>query len=273
MALKTFRPYTPSRRFLTMLDKSEITKQEPEKSLVEPKKRTGGRNAHGEITSWHRGGGHQKNYRLIDFRREKTGIPAKVAAIEYDPNRSARIVLLHYADGEKRYILHPVGLEVGMTVQNGAAADILPGNALPIRNIPPGTMVHNLELSPGKGGQLVRSAGGAAQLLSKEGDIALIKLPSGETRKFSLDCMATVGQLGNLDHENVTYGKAGRTRWHGRRPTNRGVAMNPVDHPHGGGEGRVKGNHPQTPWGFPTLGAKTRKRKSSDRLIVQRRKP
>src|SRR5487761_387645 len=232
MALKTFRPYTPSRRFLTMLDKSEITKQEPEKSLVEPKKRTGGRNAHGEITSWHRGGGHQKNYRLIDFRREKTGIPAKVAAIEYDPNRSARIVLLHYADGEKRYILHPVGLEVGMTVQNGAAADILPGNALPIRNIPPGTMVHNLELAPGKG-----------------------------------------GQLGNLDHENVTYGKAGRTRWHGRRPTVRGVAMNPVDHPHGGGEGRVKGNHPQTPWGFPTLGAKTRKRKPSDRLIVQRRKP
>jgi large subunit ribosomal protein L2 len=273
MALKTFRPYTPSRRFLTMLDKSEITKQEPEKSLVEPKKRTGGRNAHGEITSWHRGGGHAKKYRLIDYRREKTGIPAKVAAIEYDPNRSARIALLHYADGEKRYILHPVGLEVGMTVQNGAAADILPGNALPIRNIPPGTMVHNLELAPGKGGQLVRSAGGAAQLLSKEGDVALIKLPSGETRKFSLDCMATIGQLGNLDHENVTYGKAGRTRWHGRRPTVRGVAMNPVDHPHGGGEGRVKGNHPQTPWGFPTLGAKTRKRKASDRLIVQRRKP
>src|SRR5487761_1004831 len=248
MALKTFRPYTPSRRFLTMLDKSEITKQEPEKSLVEPKKRTGGRNAHGEITSWHRGGGHQKNYRLIDYRREKTGIPAKVAAIEYDPNRSARIVLLHYADGEKRYILHPVGLEVGMTVQNGA-------------------------LSPGKGGQLVRSAGGAAQLLSKEGDIALIKLPSGETRKFSLDCMATIGQLGNLDHENVTYGKAGRTRWHGRRPTVRGVAMNPVDHPHGGGEGRVKGNHPQTPWGFSTLGAKTRRNRRSDRQIVQRRKP
>lgn len=273
MALKSFRPYTPARRFLTMLDKSEITKEQPEKSLIETKKRTGGRNAHGEVTIWHRGGGHQKKYRVIDYRRDKTGIPAKVAAIEYDPNRSARIALLHYADGEKRYILHPVGLEVGMTVQNGEAADILPGNALQIRHIPPGTMVHNLELAPGKGGQLVRSAGGAAQLLSKEGDIALVKLPSGETRKFSVDCMATVGQLGNLDHENVTYGKAGRTRWHGRRPTVRGVAMNPVDHPHGGGEGRVKGNHPQTPWGFPTLGGKTRKKKASDRLIVQRRKP
>jgi large subunit ribosomal protein L2 len=273
MALKSFRPYTPARRFLTMLDKSEITKEQPEKSLLETKKRTGGRNAHGEITIWHRGGGHQKKYRIIDYRRDKADIPAKVAAIEYDPNRSARIALLHYADGEKRYILHPVGLEVGMTVQSGAGADILPGNALPIRNIPPGTMVHNLELAPSKGGQLVRSAGGAAQLLSKEGEIALIKLPSGETRKFSVDCMATVGQLGNLDHENVTYGKAGRTRWHGRRPTVRGVAMNPVDHPHGGGEGRVKGNHPQTPWGFPTLGAKTRKKKASDRLIVQRRKP
>ncbi|MGC1933384.1 MAG: 50S ribosomal protein L2, partial [Candidatus Acidiferrales bacterium] len=190
MALKSFRPYTPARRFLTVLDNSEITKDTPEKSLVETKKRTGGRNSHGEVTSWHRGGGHQKKYRVIDYHRDKTGIPAKVASIEYDPNRSARIALLHYADGEKRYILHPVGLEVGMTVQNGAAADILPGNALPIRNIPPGTMVHNLELAPGKGGQVVRSAGGAAQLLSKEGDIALVKLPSGETRKFSLDCMA-----------------------------------------------------------------------------------
>jgi large subunit ribosomal protein L2 len=209
----------------------------------------------------------------VDFRREKTGIPAKVAAIEYDPNRSARIALLHYADGEKRYILQPVGLEVGMTVQNGAGAEILPGNALQIRNIPPGTMIHNLELYPGKGGQVVRSAGGAAQLMSKEGDFALVKLPSGEVRKFSIDCMATVGQLGNLDHENVTYGKAGRTRWHGKRPTVRGVAMNPVDHPHGGGEGRVKGNHPQTPWGFPTLGAKTRKKRPSDRMIVERRKP
>src|SRR5579862_507777 len=256
MALKTFKPYTPSRRFLTMLDKSDITKQTPEKSLVESKKRTGGRNSHGEVTSWHRGGGHARKYRSIDFRREKLGIPAKVAAIEYDPNRSARIALLHYADGEKRYILQPVGLEVALT----------------IRHIPPGTMVHNLELYPGKGAQVVRSAGGAAQLLSKEGDFALVKLPSGEVRKFSVDCMATIGQLGNLDHENVTYGKAGRTRWHGKRPTVRGVAMNPVDHPHGGGEGRVKGNHPQTPWGFPTLGAKTRKKRQSDRMIVERRK-
>ena len=222
MPIKTFKPYTPSRRFLTMLDKSEITKQTPEKSLVESQKRTGGRNSHGEITSWHRGGGHAQKYRQIDFRREKTGIPAKVAAIEYDPNRSARIALVHYADGEKRYILQPVGLEVGMTVQNGPTAEILPGNALTIQYIPPGTMIHNLELQPGKGGQVVRSAGGAAQLMSKEGDFALVKLPSGEVRKFSIHCMATVGQLGNLDHENVTYGKAGRTRWHGRRPTVRG---------------------------------------------------
>jgi large subunit ribosomal protein L2 len=273
MALKSFKPYTPSRRFLTTLDKSEITKERPEKSLTESQRQTGGRNSHGEVTVWHRGGGHARQYRVIDFRREKTGIPAKVAAVEYDPNRSSLIALLHYADGEKRYILHPVGLAVGMTVQSGPAAEINPGNALPIRNIPPGTMVHNLELIPGKGGQVVRAAGGAAQLLSKEGDVALVKLPSGETRKFNLDCMATIGQLGNLDHENITYGKAGRSRWLGIRPTVRGVAMNPVDHPHGGGEGRVKGNHPQTPWGFPTLGAKTRKKRKSDKAIVQRRKP
>ena len=273
MALKSFKPYTPARRFLTVLDKSEVTKERPEKSLTEPQRRTGGRNDHGEITVWHRGGGHARKYRTIDFLRDKTGVPARVAAIEYDPNRSARIALLHYADGEKRYILHPVGLEVGMTVQNGAEADILPGNALPIRNIPPGTMVHNLELYPGKGGQVVRSAGGAAQLLSKEGEFALVKLPSGETRKFHVNCMATVGQIGNLDHENMTYGKAGRSRWMGIRPTVRGVAMNPVDHPHGGGEGRGKGNHPQTPWGFPTLGAKTRKKHRGDKFIVQRRKP
>ncbi len=273
MALKSFRPYTPSRRFITILDKSEVTKEKPEKSLLEPKKRSGGRNAHGEITVWHRGAGHKRQYRVVDFRREKRGIPARVAAIEYDPNRSARLALLHYADGEKRYILQPVGLEVGMTVQTGEGADILPGNALPMRHIPPGTQLHNLELYPGKGGQLVRAAGAAAQLLSKEGDIALIKLPSGEVRKFSLDCMATIGQIGNLDHENVSYGKAGRTRWRGIRPTVRGVAMNPVDHPHGGGEGRVKGNHPQTPWGFPTLGAKTRRNRRSDKFIVERRKP
>jgi large subunit ribosomal protein L2 len=257
---------------MTMLDKSEITRQSPEKSLVEAQKRTGGRNNHGEVTVWHRGGGHARKYRVVDFRREKIGVPAKVAAIEYDPNRSARLALLHYADGEKRYILHPIGLEVGMMVQSGATAEILPGNALPFRNVPAGTMVHNLEMHPGKGAQMVRSAGGAAQLLSKEGDFALVKLPSGETRKFHLDCMATVGQVGNLDHENVTYGKAGKSRWLGIRPTVRGVAMNPVDHPHGGGEGRVKGNHPQTPWGFPTLGAKTRKKHFGDKAIVQRRK-
>ncbi|MBI3404432.1 MAG: 50S ribosomal protein L2 [Acidobacteria bacterium] len=272
MALKSFNPYTASRRFLTVLDRSEITKETPEKSLVESKKRSGGRNSSGEITSWHRGGGHKRAYRVIDFRRDKVGIAAKVASIEYDPNRSARLALLHYSDGEKRYILHPVGLEVGMTVQTGEGADILPGNALQIRHIPPGTQLHNLELYPGKGAQVVRSAGGSAQLLSKEGDYGLIKLPSGEVRKFGLDCMATIGQVGNLDHENVTYGKAGRTRWMGRRPTNRGVAMNPVDHPHGGGEGRVKGNHPQTPWGVPTLGFKTRQKRKQNKLIVERRK-
>ncbi len=272
MALKSFNPYTASRRFITVLDKSEVTKQRPEKSLTESKKRSGGRNSQGEVTVWHRGGGHKRKYRAIDYRRDKLGIPAKVVSVEYDPNRSARIALLHYVDGEKRYILHPAGLEVGMTVMAGEGADILPGNALQIRHIPPGTQLHNLELSPGKGGQLVRSAGGSAQLLSKEGSHALVKLPSGETRKFSLDCMATIGQVGNLDHENVTYGKAGRTRWKGRRPTVRGVAMNPVDHPHGGGEGRVKGNHPQTPWGTPTLGYKTRKNHRSDKFIVERRK-
>jgi large subunit ribosomal protein L2 len=273
MALKSFKPYTKSRRYLTVLDKAEVTKDRPEKSLVEPQPRSGGRNSRGEVTIWHRGGGHKRMYRAVDFQRDKAGIPARVAAIEYDPNRSARLALLHYSDGEKRYILHPVGLEVGMTVQTGPGADILPGNAMSIRHIPPGTPIHNLELFPGKGGQVVRSAGGAAQLLSKEGDLALVKLPSGEVRKFHVDCMATVGQVGNLDHENITYGKAGRTRWKGRRPTVRGVAMNPVDHPHGGGEGRVKGNHPQTPWGFPTLGAKTRHRKPSDKYIVERRKP
>jgi large subunit ribosomal protein L2 len=273
MAIKSYRPTTPTRRFQTITTREEITKQTPEKSLLEPKQRTGGRSSTGRISSRFIGGGAKKAYRVIDFKRDKFGIPATVAAVEYDPNRSARIALLHYADGEKRYILQPVGLNVGMTVQNGEGADILPGNALQFRHIPPGTMVHNLELFPGKGGQVVRSAGTSAQLLSKEGDIALVKLPSGEVRKFSVDCMATIGQLGNLDHENVTYGKAGRTRWHGKRPTVRGVAMNPVDHPHGGGEGRVKGNHPQTPWGFPTLGAKTRKKRPSDRMIVQHRKP
>src|SRR5271168_5546268 len=271
MAVKSYNPTTPTRRFQTVVSREDITKQTPEKSLVKGKPKTVGRSSTVRVSSRFIGGGHKQSYREIDFKRDKTGIPAKVASIEYDPNRSARIALLHYADGEKRYILQPIGLEVGMTVQNGEGADILPGNALTIRHIPPGTMVHNLELFPGKGAQVVRAAGGAAQLLSKEGEFALVKLPSGEVRKFSVDCMATVGQLGNLDHENVTYGKAGRTRWHGKRPTVRGVAMNPVDHPHGGGEGRVKGNHPQTPWGFPTLGAKTRKKRPSDRMIVERR--
>jgi len=217
MGLKSFNPYTASRRFITVVDKSHITKQEPEKALLEPKKRSGGRNNQGEIVIWHRGGGHKKAYRKVDFRREKLGVPAKVAAIEYDPNRSANLALLHYADGEKRYILHPVGLEVGATVSTGEGSDILPGNALQFKHIPPGTMVHNLELYPGRGGQVVRSAGGSAQLLSKEGNLALVKLPSGEVRKFSVECMATVGQVGNLDHENETYGKAGRTRWHGKK--------------------------------------------------------
>src|SRR5271166_3715179 len=232
MGLKSFNPYTASRRFMTVLDKSHITKETPEKNLLEPKKRSGGRNSQGEIVIWHRGGGHKKQYRVVDFRRDKDGVPAKVASIEYDPNRSANIALLHYADGDKRYILHPVGLAVGATVSTGASA----------------------------------------QLLSKEGDLALVKMPSGEVRKFSIDCRATVGQIGNLDHENQTYGKAGRTRWKGVRPTVRGVAMNPVDHPHGGGEGKVKGNHPQTPWAFPTLGKKTRHNKRTDRMISQRRK-
>src|SRR5579864_4890490 len=273
MGLKSFNPYTASRRFVTMLDKSEITKQGPEKSLVEPKKRTGGRNSHGEITSWHRGGGHKRQYRTVDFRRDKTGIPATVASIEYDPNRSARLALLNYADGEKRYILAPVGVVVGQKLLSGADADILVGNALPLRNIPPGTTIHNIELRPGKGAQMVRSAGGSAQLVAKEGDYALVKLPSGETRKVLLDCMATIGQVGNLDHENVAIGKAGRTRWLGRRPTNRGVAMNPVDHPHGGGEGKTSGGrHPVTPWGQPTRGYKTRNNKRTDKFIVNRPK-
>ena len=274
MALKTFKPYTPSRRFLTMLDKSEITKETPEKSLTESKKRTGGRNSHGEVTSWHRGGGHAEAL----SRRSISGATRPASRRRLPPSNTIRTVrralrCCTMPTAKSATFLQPVGLEVGMTVQNGEGADILPGNALRFRHIPPGTMVHNLELYPGKGGQVVRAAGGAAQLLSKEGDIALVKLPSGEVRKFSVDCMATIGQLGNLDHENVTYGKAGRTRWHGKRPTVRGVAMNPVDHPHGGGEGRVKGNHPQTPWGFPTLGAKTRKKRPSDRMIVERRKP
>ncbi len=272
MAIKNYRPYTPTKRFQTVEGRAEVTKDRPEKSLTAGKKRTGGRNSTGSITSWWRGGGAKKSYRIIDFKRDKAGIPAKVAAIEYDPNRSARIALLTYADGEKRYILHPVGLEVGRTVLSGPEADILVGNALPLKNIPAGTVVHNIELKPGKGGQMARSAGASAQLVSKEGALALLKLPSGETRRVPVDCMATIGQVGNLDHENVSLGKAGRTRYLGKRPHNRGVTMNPVDHPHGGGEGKTSGGrHPVTPWGQPTRGFKTRNNKRTDKWIVTRR--
>jgi large subunit ribosomal protein L2 len=272
MGIKTYRPYTETRRFQTGLAFEELTTNRPHKPLVEPKKRISGRNNQGEITIWRRGGGHKRQYRVIDFRRDKTGIPARVASVEYDPNRSAFISLLAYADGEKRYILHPSGLKVGDRVVSGPEADIVVGNALPLRNIPIGTMIHNVELHLGKGGQLVRSAGGSAQLLSKEGDYAQVRLPSGEIRKIHLACMAAIGQVGNLDHENVTIGKAGRRRWRGIRPTVRGVAMNPVDHPLGGGEGRTSGGrHPTTPWGQPTRGYKTRRNKQTARFIVKRR--
>ena len=272
MGVKTLKPTSPGRRFMTLLTFDDITKTTPEKSLVVTKKRTGGRNAQGRITMRHIGGGHKRKLRLVDFRRDKAGIPARVAAIEYDPNRSARLALLYYRDGEKRYIIAPVGLRVGDTLMSGPTADILPGNALPLRNIPAGTTIHNIELQPGKGGQLCRSAGTGAQLVAKEGAMAHVKLPSGEIRLVQMACTATIGQVGNLDHENISIGKAGRTRWKGVRPTVRGVAMNPVDHPMGGGEGRGKGNHPMTPWGKPTKGYKTRRRKTSDRYIVSRRK-
>jgi len=273
MPIKTFRPVTPTRRFQTVTTRDEITKDRPEKGLVTSKKRTGGRNSTGRVTSRFIGGGAKQAYRVIDFKREKTGIPAVVAAIEYDPNRSARIALLNYADGEKRYIIHPEGLKVGQKLMSGPEADILTGNALPLKNMPAGTIVHNIELKPGKGAQMARSAGSQAQLVSKEGGTALLKLPSGEIRRVSLDCYATVGQVGNLDHENVSLGKAGRTRWLGKTPHNRGVTMNPVDHPHGGGEGKTSGGrHPVTPWGQPTRGYKTRNNPRTDKWIVQRRK-
>jgi len=273
MPLKQYSPTSPGRRFMSTLDFSDLTPKKPERSLTEPLTRSGGRNNKGRTTIWFRGGGHKRRYRKIDFRRDKRGVPAKVAAIEYDPNRSARIALLHYADGEKRYILAPDGIKVGQAVQTGEGADILPGNALPLAAIPAGTMIHNLELRQGKGGQLVRSAGASAQLVAKEGDWAQVKLPSGEVRKVDLACMATVGQVGNIDHKNIKFGKAGRKRWLGRRPHNRGVSMNPVDHPHGGGEGRTSGGrHPVTPWGKPTKGAKTRNNKRTDGFIVKRRK-
>ncbi len=272
MGIKTYRPYTETRRFQTGLDFQELTAAKPHKPLLEPKGRISGRNNHGEITIWHRGGGHKRHYRVIDFKRDKIGIAARVATIEYDPNRSAFISLLHYADGEKRYILYPQGLKVGDQVVAGPDADIVVGNSLPLKNIPLGTTIHNLELRPGKGGQLVRSAGGSAQLVAKEGDYAQVRLPSGEVRRLHVDCVATIGQVGNLDHENIAIGKAGRKRWRGIRPTVRGVAMNPVDHPLGGGEGKTSGGrHPVTPWGKPTRGYKTRHNKRTDRFIVRRR--
>jgi large subunit ribosomal protein L2 len=274
MAVKRYKPTSPGRRFLTVSAFEEITKREPEKSLIAPLKKKAGRNACGRITIRHHGGGHKRQYRLIDFKRDKDNVPARVAGIEYDPNRSANIALLHYHDGEKRYILAPLGLQEGQTVMSGAKAEIRPGNAMLLKSIPVGTFVHNIELKKGAGGQLARSAGTAAQLQAKEGDFGHLRLPSGEVRLVPLDCRATIGQLGNLEHENITIGKAGRHRWLGRRPTVRGSVMNPVDHPHGGGEGKapigLKG--PVTPWGKPTLGYKTRqKKKASDKLIVRRR--
>ena len=272
MPIKSYRPTTPTRRFQTVVSRADITKEHPEKSLLEVKKRTGGRNSTGRVTSRFIGGGHKQAYRVVDFLRDKTGVPAVVAAIEYDPNRSARLALLHYKDGEKRYIIQPDGLKVGMTVSSGPAADILVGNALPLKNMPAGTVVHNIELRPGKGAQMARAAGTQAQLVNKEGEIALLKLPSGEIRRVPLDCMATGGQVGNVDNENVSLGKAGRKRWLGKMPHNRGVSMNPVDHPHGGGEGKTSGGrHPVTPWGQPTRGFKTRNNKRTNKWIVTRK--
>jgi large subunit ribosomal protein L2 len=272
MGIKTFRPYTETRRYQTQLTFEEVTSSVPHKGLLESKQRISGRNNQGRLTIWHRGGGHKRHYRVIDFKRDKIGIPARVATVEYDPNRSAMIALVHYADGEKRYILYPLGLKVGDKILAGPEADIVVGNALPLKNIPTGTMIHNIEMRPGKGGQMVRSAGGAAQLLAKEGDYAQVRLPSGEVRQVHIDCMASIGQVGNLDHENITIGKAGRKRWMGIRPTVRGVVMNPVDHPHGGGEGKTSGGrNPVTPWGQPTRGYKTRNNKRTDRFIVKRR--
>jgi large subunit ribosomal protein L2 len=272
MPLKQYKPTSPGRRFMSSPDFSNLTRKKPERSLTRPLHKSGGRNSLGRTSVWWRGGGHKRRYRVIDFKRDKRDIPARVAAIEYDPNRSARIALLHYVDGEKRYILAPDGVTVGQTILAGEKADILPGNALPLNAIPAGTMIHNLELRRGKGGQLVRSAGAAAQLVAKEGDWALVKLPSGEVRRIAVTCVATVGQVGNIDHKNVKLGKAGRRRWLGRRSHNRGVSMNPIDHPHGGGEGRSSGGrHPVTPWGKPTKGAKTRNNKRTDDFIVKRR--
>jgi large subunit ribosomal protein L2 len=274
MPTKKFKPTSPGRRHMTVSDFAEVTRSEPEKSLVESAKKTGGRNNKGRITTRHKGGGHKRRYRVIDFKRLKDSVPAKVAAIEYDPNRSANIALLHYADGAKSYILAPARLRVGSMVESGPTADIKPGNALPLQNIPTGTLVHNVELKPGQGGKMARSAGSGVQLVGKDEGGAVLRLPSGELRRVPLTCRATVGQVGNVDHENITGGKAGRSRWRGKRPTVRGSAMNPVDHPHGGGEGKSKGGrHPVTPWGVPTLGKRTRrKHKESDRQIIRQRR-
>lgn len=272
MAVKKVNPTSPGRRFQVYSNFKEITRPTPEKNLLKALKKSGGRNANGRITSRHKGGGHKRHYRVVDFKRDKIGIPAKVASIEYDPNRSTRIALLHYADGEKRYILAPLKLTVNDTVMSGPEVDIKPGNTLPLRNIPLGTHIHNIELRAGSGGKIVRSAGTFAQLMAKEDRYALIKLPSSEVRMVLLDCKATVGQLGNVVHENISLGKAGRKRWLGRRPKVRGVAMNPVDHPMGGGEGRSSGGrHPCSPWGMPTKGYKTRKNRKSDQYIVKKR--
>ena len=273
MAVKKYKPTSPGRRFVTSADFSVLSKKEPEKSLLEVRKKHSGRNNNGHITTRHKGGGTRKQYRLIDFKRTKDAIPAKVAAIEYDPNRTARIALLHYRDGEKRYILAPVGLEVGTIVESGEKADIKIGNALPLANIPLGTVIHNIELRPGEGGKLVRSAGSSAQLMAKEGAYAQVRMPSGEVRKVQIVCRATIGQLGNLDHENEVIGKAGRQRHLGKRPSVRGIAMNPVDHPHGGGEARsTSGRPPTTPWGQMTMGKKTRRNKRTANMIVRKRK-
>src|SRR5438132_6437926 len=272
MPIKTYRPTTQTLRYRTTLVNDDITTRHPHKPLVEPKPRTGGRRNSGDTTMRFIGGGHKRKLRIIDFKRDKTGIPATVISIEYDPNRSPRIALLAYADGEKRYILQPEGLKVGQKVMSGPDADILVGNALPLKNIPQGTVVHNVELRPGKGAQMARSAGTQVQLISKEGDVALLKLPSGEVRRVPVEAMATIGQVGNVDHENVSLGKAGRKRWLGKMPHNRGVSMNPVDHPHGGGEGKTSGGrNPVTPWGQPTRGYKTRNNKRTDRFIVSRK--
>jgi large subunit ribosomal protein L2 len=275
MGLKSYKPTSPGRRLMTVADFTEITKSKPEKKLTRPIQRTGGRNSHGHITTRHQGGGHKRRYRLIDWRREKDGVPAKVAAIEYDPNRTARIALLHYKDGEKRYILAPIGVSVGDTLVSGESVDIRPGNALPIHSIPLGTVVHGVEVQPGSGAKMIRSAGSFGQLMAKEGPYAQIRLPSGEVRMVLQDCKATIGQLSNIESASVRVGKAGKSRWLGIRPTVRGLAMNPVDHPHGGGEGKSgQGNpHPVSPWGQKTKGLKTRNNRRTDKYIVTRRRP